>query len=83
MSDISDNSLVAVALWLHARYDFEKSKHDAREHLAFMTSMSRTARNFGTVFNIMFPANPKAKTVSDFFSLFAYECEKDCWRNKV
>jgi len=43
-----------------------------------MNSMSGASRSFGTLFNIVFPANPNAKIVSNFFNLLAYECEKDC-----
>ncbi len=73
---MTDNSMIAVALLLLAHDELEKTRCDAREHLAFINSMSGASRNFGTLLNIVFPANPKAKMVSEC-NRFAHEFEKD------
>jgi len=74
---MTDNSTIAVALLLLADNELEKARHDAREHLEIINSMSEVSRCFGTLFDVVFPSDPKAKLVSEFFQQLAIEIEKD------
>lgn len=77
MTDISDESLIAVALLLLARDERDKARRHAMNDIEMIDSMTRASRGFYTLINAVFPSDTKAGMVSEFFHQLAIEFEKD------
>lgn len=77
MTDISDDSLIAVALLLLARDERDKARRHAMKDLEMIDSMSKSSRGICALINTVFPSDTKAGMVSEFFRLLAIEFEKD------